>query len=185
MTTREKVIKLIRHEHSLRPKAELFDYYKLFYQGAFGPGHMVNDLESAKQFLMHELLSMQGEPSQEDLPMIEDIGWRGKYSRVNLHAITNGNIELDAFLHAFVESANVPPPVELIHWRKMWTEISTILYSEHRELQFFEEQAREIEEAFELENPLFHHSRTYRKLYHPHYRVLHADYLIPLQKEFI
>ena len=183
MIKRERVVELIRQEHRLRPEAELIDYYKLLYQGSFGPGHMVHDKDSAREFLKHELLRMHADPVPDGTPIVEDIGWYGRYYRVNLTIISSGDIGLEDFLDAFIESAQVKPLIHHNRWRKMWTEINQILHDEIKALKSFEEQKREIEQAFELENPLFHHSSHYRERYHPHYRVIHANFMNMIRKE--
>jgi len=51
----EKINGLIKSEFELHPKAQLIDYYKLFFQGTFGPGHIISNKESAIKFLKNEL----------------------------------------------------------------------------------------------------------------------------------
>ncbi len=183
MIKHDKVIQIIRQEYRLRPLAELVDYYKLFFQGGFGPGHMVHNEQSAREYLKHELLLMEADPVPDDTPFIEDIGWYGQYYRVNLNSVTSGKIGFEEYLYAFIESAWIAPTIDLDQWRKMWTEISRVLYIEIKALKTYDGQKIEIEEAFELESPLFHHSERYREIYHPHYRVIHADFINEIRKE--
>ena len=51
----DKIRKLIKSEFELHPKAQLKDYYKLFFQGTFGPGHIISSRSSARKFLQNEL----------------------------------------------------------------------------------------------------------------------------------
>ena len=84
------------------PESRLRDLYKNFFQDRFGPGHMIADSASAGAYLRRELLMVKG-PSQVNLT--EVTGWRGDYVRIDLWVIKEGLVSYQAFLEAFMESA--------------------------------------------------------------------------------
>jgi len=43
----ELIQNAIQEEMQLHPEARLIDIYKLFFQGTFGPGHLIHDKQSA------------------------------------------------------------------------------------------------------------------------------------------
>jgi hypothetical protein len=52
---KESISRAIQEELTLHPKATLLDIYKNFFQGRFGPGHMISDLDAATNYLTREL----------------------------------------------------------------------------------------------------------------------------------
>ena len=59
----------------------LQDLYKAVYQDTFGPGHMIPDVESARNYLLEELDSLRAEgDSITGLDFYEPSGPFGEYS---------------------------------------------------------------------------------------------------------
>ena len=50
-----RIVELASHELDLHPEARFDDIYKLFYQGTFGPKHIMEDQEVALRFLAEEI----------------------------------------------------------------------------------------------------------------------------------
>ena len=48
----------IERQMATYPQSTLQDIYKSFYQDRFGPGHMISDTASARNYLMRELSEM-------------------------------------------------------------------------------------------------------------------------------
>ncbi|MBT4575288.1 MAG: hypothetical protein HOB92_02350, partial [Candidatus Cloacimonetes bacterium] len=95
----EEIIKLINSEFTLHPRAQLIDYYKLFFQGTFGPGHIISDKNSVIEFLKNELdkSTIFEEKDYQKISYIND------FYRVNLNVINEGMISFDDFVDAFLK----------------------------------------------------------------------------------
>ena len=88
------------------PQATLQDVYKSFYQERFGPGHMIPNIENARNYLMYEMV----QASENSGDYYEPTGSEGKYVRIYLNAVSDGKISAEQLLDAFVESANHVEP---------------------------------------------------------------------------
>ena len=53
-----RIVELASHELDLHPAAQLVDLYKLFYQGTFGPKHIMEDQAVALRFLAEDRKSV-------------------------------------------------------------------------------------------------------------------------------
>ena len=98
---RNKVEKLIKEELALHPEARLLDIFKMFYQSAFGPSHIILDESSAKSYLKDESENVE---KYEDF-RFQNIFWNNDYYRVNLSVIAAGLVSFDDFFIAFLNSA--------------------------------------------------------------------------------
>ena len=54
---KELIQNAIMEEMNLHPEARLVDIYKFFFQGTFGPWHIISDNQSALNYLQNELHS--------------------------------------------------------------------------------------------------------------------------------
>ena len=102
----EKIKKAVIEELTIHPKATLIDIYKFFFLGAFGPGHMIKDRQSAVDYLNREL---QTAAKFDTLPW-QAVGYEKQYYRLNLRLVKNGLICKDSLIEAFVQSANSARP---------------------------------------------------------------------------
>ena len=80
------------------PQATLQDVYKSFFQERFGPGHMIPNVENARNYLMSEM----EQASENSGAYYEPTGSEGKYIRVYLNAVANGKISAEQLLNAFL-----------------------------------------------------------------------------------
>ena len=156
----------IERTMDIYPEARLQDIYKSFYQDHFGPGHMITDTESARQYLYSEL-------SEEDLSSpdyYEPTGFEGRFVRVYLSAVADSLITAEELLDAFVRSANEfqEPQTE---WFTEWSEVVRTIRDNWIEIEGFEEDEPKMAEAAR-NNQAMHHSRVYHDSYHPHYRIV-------------
>jgi len=151
-------------ERRLHPAATLRDYYKLFFQSFYGPGHFIEDTDTARRFIEQELRLMK----QDYLPLVQDISNGAGYHRVSLSVLTRQLISLEAFAALFVSS--VKPIYQSDEWSKQWLAIEVFLCSTYPEL------AAEKERLFCHKalsgNLLIRHSDNFRLTYTPHYRVM-------------
>ena len=86
----------IERQMATYPESTLQDVYKSFYQDHFGPGHMITDTASARQYLLKEL----SENDVASTVRFEPTGSEGRFVRVYLSAIADSLITADQLLDA-------------------------------------------------------------------------------------
>ena len=158
----------VRAELQRYPQATLLDLYKFFFQGAFGPGHLIPDPQAAQQYLEEELRAS----ASFDTVRWQAVGHQGKFYRINLSLVHDGTIAPEKLLEAFIASANEAAPPSLEEWRTEWSEILAVLDKMALALADFENDRRTIAERLVEGKVIGHHRATFEQLYHPHYRVV-------------
>lgn len=158
----------VQEELQRHPRATLRDLYKFFFQGAYGPGHLIPNRGAAQQYLEDELRTS----TEFDTVLWQPVGHQGRYFRVNLSLVKDSALSQQALLQAFVQSANEASPPTLEDWRNDWKIILTVIESMHLGLPDFESDKREIADMLAQGKVIGHHSETFEQLYHPHYRVI-------------
>lgn len=170
----------IEQQMTAYPESTLQDIYKSFYQDRFGPGHMISDTTSARNYLMREL----SEISEASAVYYELTGSEGRFVRVYLSAVAEGLIPADQLLDAFVRSANMVKELET-DWEAEWKAVVGTITKYGIQVQGFED-ASLLDEA-SRDRQAVHHSRAYNAVYHPHYRIVERsifeEELRPLIKE--
>jgi hypothetical protein len=161
-------------EYVLFPKANLIDYYKLFFQGTFGPGHIVTDKKQAYDNLVKELKDF----GTSELPFLQDISFINPYCRISLEIIEKKLMELDEFFDLFMESSNYPNTLSPIEWNEAWIDIENILFQILPKLKDTKLIEMLHDNLYGDKLPMFRHSEQFRETYHPHYRLIRKD-LIP------
>ena len=175
----EKAVKqAVERQIEKYPKATLKDLYKSFFQDAYGPGHLINDVEKAKNYLAEELASF----TENACAMMEPTGWQGNYYRVNLAVVKNGTVSFDAFFDAFLQSAKNAESVDIESWKKEWTGIENIIRSMNIPLADIEKDSAEIHQRLVDGRYIGHHSEVFNKTYQPHYRIISKEMVLKLQK---
>ena len=165
---KQLIIKAINEELKIHPKATLLDLYKNFFQGRFGPGHMIKDLRTARNYLKREL-----QQAVKFGPVLwQPVGHEKRYYRVNLCLVHDGKISMQQLIDSFVESANTAKPPALESWQMEWNEILKIIEQLELNLPDFEKDRRQIAENLKKGIVAGHHSPIYRNTYHPHYRIV-------------
>lgn len=151
------------------PQATLQDVYKSFYQERFGPGHMIPNVENARNYLMSEM----EQASENSGAYYEPTGSGGKYIRVYLNAVADGKISAEQLLDAFVESANhVAPRTD--KWAEQWTNIVKVIEEKQLPVKMDDELKQWLKECSEQEEAV-HHSEAYNQVYRPHYRIVERN----------
>lgn len=150
------------------PQASLLDLYKFFFQGAYGPGHMIPNAEMAQQYLDDELRMT----ASFDTVHWQPVGHQGKFYRINLSLVHDNSISAQTLLAAFIESANTSAPPSLEEWRAEWQSILEIITSMSLNLADFENDQNAIAQQLAEGKVIGHHSEKFERLYHPHYRVV-------------
>ena len=154
----------IERQMTAYPESTLQDIYKSFYQDRFGPGHMITDTASVRQYLLKEL----SENDVASTVRFEPTGSEGRFVRVYLSAIADSLITADQLLDAFVRSANMVKAET--DWEAEWKAIVGIITKYCIQVNGLED-ATLLNEA-SRERQAVHHSRAYNAAYHPHYRIV-------------
>jgi len=158
----------ILEEMHLHPEARLIDIYKFFFQGTFGPGHIIRDKQSALKYLQNELQNA----TDFDSVLWQPVGYNKQYYRVNLSLVKEGTISEEELFDAFVESADPSSVPSIEEWIKEWDIILNIIEKMNLKIIDYEEHKSGLNDMLKKENILVRHSNIYRNLYHPHYRIL-------------
>ncbi len=155
-------------EIKLHPKATLLDLYKNFFQGKFGPGHLIKNRGSAENYLEYELTKAE----EYDSILIQPVGYEENFFRINLILIKENKIEKGELIDAFVESANSVDKPEIVEWKEEWNSILQIIEEMDLNLLNYEEDKIKILNNLDEGIVIGHHSKTYLQHYHPHYRIV-------------
>ena len=180
-TESKKIEQAVKTLISQYPEATLQDVYKSFYQERFGPGHMIPNVDNARNYLMSEM----EQASENTGAYYEPIGSDGKYVRIYLNAVSDGKISAQQLLDAFVKSANHVEP-RSDKWVDQWAHILKVIKEKRLPVTMNEELKLLLKECSEQDEAV-HHSETYNKAYRPHYRIVERSIfeqqLKPLLKE--
>ena len=165
-----KITELIISEFKLHPKAQLVDYYKLFFQGTFGPEHIILNKSSAREFLQNEL----EESSIFEKKDYQNISFINEFYRLNLNVINKGIISFDDFLDAFIKSVELINEMSYEEWIEEWNNIEKQIFMMKIPIENIKQQSSELQEIIKNEQ-LVSHSNIYRANYSPHYRLINAE----------
>ncbi len=167
---RAAIREYVEHFLARYPEATLQDIYKGSFQDYFGPAHIVNDRERAKQSILREIAAADTFGGV----CYEPCGWRGQYYRVNLSMVKDSLVTIDTLVDAFVESAQ-GEPVFSDEWIEEWITILQIVREVAPSLQGFAEDSVRIARLLDSNNYVMHHSRRFDERYCPHYRIVRHD----------
>lgn len=164
---------------TLFPDSRAQDFYKSFCQDFLGPEHLIEDPASAAHYLSEELRSYG-----EDLDSLRyrtpallyyPVGDRGDYIRVDLAVVLEGMVGEDAFLDAFVRSANGGNRAADGKWAERWQDVARILRKYHAGIPNLEKDLGTLDSLVARGHYIMHHSEAFREAYHPHYRIIRKD----------
>ena len=168
MIVREALLRLIRSEYALFPKAYLQDYYKILYQACHGAEHAVNSLDGVARSLISEWNLLI--PSFET-PFINDISLDRPLVRLNLARCKADRIPIEKIAQAFFRGAKIIKPLKKTEFA---TYVELLRDCLRESVQSIDpgESDRFFDEIAIRDYPVVHHSEIYRTLYNPHYRVI-------------
>ena len=168
-------------ERQLRdyPESRVLDIYKSFCQDNLGPGHMIPDMRSAKNYLEYELQTFREDldSARYNAPeiMYYPVGNKGNYVRVDLSVVLDGLVDKEAFLDAFVRSANEGKRLTEEQWVAKWKEIEKIIRKDFTNIPDAKEDLETIRSYLDKDELILHHSEAFSKAYNPHYRIIARD----------
>lgn len=178
--TREQLDTAISQQIWLYPGQRLTDIYKYFFQSYLGTAYMVKDVNSAKRDIEKEL---------SDSNQFDPAGWTelkpaGRYYRLNLSVIKNGQIPLDDFAAAFVKSVRPITAEDINQWKIEWAFILAQIEPHKSQIPDFDKDKLFIDILFQRGGYFVHHSPGFIRNYHPHYRVISKDQFDILRRKY-
>lgn len=174
MLNKVAILKAAKDEYYLHPRANLIDYYKLFFQAAYGPGHFVPNEEQAWDFLKRELASAESFEQHH----FQKIDLYRNFYRVNLKVIKAKLVSPEDFFTGFIKSVESNFEIDISRWKQEWQFIEIVLKKSPLKIQDFEEASSRLNDCLSHGNINLSHSPVYRKEYHPHYRLFsHTEFI--------
>lgn len=161
---------ILLNEYHKYPLMEIDDYIKVIFQHINGGNHLLKNPEMAKRYLLEEYDSIKEDST---IPLEEDIG--NSIVRINLARYKYEGLDINLLFDIFVKSASIYQKdieameeafnvlIDLVN--------SNLLPLNIKDLKTFLSIYREND------YPLISHSKTYKREYNPHYRIIHKEYL--------
>lgn len=181
LTEQDKIVRAINDELMIYPEERLIDLYKSFFQGYWGPGHLIADSISALNYINSEIEGAEKYHKNLSQPL----GHYGKYFRVNLKLVAEGKIPKEKYLSAFIQSANDPDKPSLEEWIVEWNKVIAVIEEGNFGINSFEKDKKIISQLLDDGKYVVHHSAEFVELYNPHYRVIDKEYFDKLMVNFI
>lgn len=155
------------------PKMQVYDVYKMLYQGALGPAHAIQSASAFESRLFDEMSKVQ---LDENVPLWENIRPDGAVVRINLakfKAKTGDPVALSTI--CLWTASTFESDVEDLH--HAWNGFIAMC-RENRMRKFALEEVEEFTSFLESNHfPPVHHSRIYQETYHPAYRLVRREFL--------
>ena len=151
----------------LHPESQIVDLYKLAYQSAFGPEHILLHEKDALEELRREWESL---PAQTNEPLLQLISPDIFLCRVNLVRYKEAGGSVDK-LFEDIKSSTRSPHYSHKKFLLYIEELKKYLCDHRGKSELF--SLEKFLENIDLDQPKhFSHSEKYIRLYEPHYRVI-------------
>lgn len=161
------------------PESRVQDIYKSFCQDNLGPGHLIPDPQSARSYLEYELRTFREDldSARYDAPkvMYYPVGDQGNYVRVDLSVVLDGLVGEEAYLNAFVRSANEGMRLTEEQWVAKWKEVEKVIRKDFPDIPGANEDLEMIDSYVQKGDLIMHHSEAFSEAYNPHYRIIAKD----------
>ncbi len=178
-------IDILLIHYQMYPLMQIEDFIKLIYQMIFGPKHFSSNptIEQIKSYLKLEIEQMS---TTDDKQIIEDIG--NYYVRLHLAKSYLDSEIIEQITNVFFQSMNE----DIDDQTKLENDFINCLYIcmnliKSQKIEINYTTAKLWVETYIAKGirPISH-SLTYKKMYHPHYRVIHRSKIenTPFFKEF-
>ena len=169
----------IRQQLQDYPESRVQDVYKCFCQDNLGPGHLIPDPQSARNYLESELRTFREDLDsvRYDVPsiMYYPVGDNGNYVRVDLSVVLDGLVSEEAYLDAFVRSANEGKRLTEEQWVAKWEEVKKVIRKHFPDIPDAQSDLEMIDAYVEKGDLIMHHSETFGEAYNPDYRIIARD----------
>ena len=161
---------ILINEYHKYPSMEIVDFVKLIYQHVCGGNHLLKSIDKAKEYLLYEYHSIDGNDS---IPLYEDIG--NNIIRINLARYKYEGLDIDILFNAFVDSSSLYR-LDAIKMEQAFDVLKELIVE--KVLSFDINELEEYLNEYRNNNyPLVSHSDTYKNQYNPHYRIIDKKYL--------
>ena len=161
------------------PETRVQDIYKSFCQDNLGPGHLIPDPQSARNYLESELRTFKEDldSARYDAPsiMYYPVGDQGNYVRVDLSVVLDGLVGEETYLDAFVRSANEGKRLTEEQWVAKWREVEKVIKKDFPDIPDAVKDLEMIDSYVEKGDLIMHHSEAFSNAYNPHYRIIARD----------
>ena len=161
------------------PESRVEDIYKSFCQDNLGPGHLIPDPQSARNYLESELRTYREDldSAKYEAPEIKyyPAGDKGNYVRVDLRVVLDGLVSKELYLNAFVRSANEGKRLTQEQWLAKWKEVEKVSLKDFTDIPDAKEDLEMIDSHIEKGELILHHSEAFSQAYNPHYRIIARD----------
>jgi len=158
-------------EISTRPKTMASDIYKMVHQSIFGPGHIIQNKDSARNYLLTEMASLGSTQVGEKL--YEELG--NEMVRVNLRPFRDSKGSTENMLNAMIETANTNSGIPKAMTDSIAEICNALIKQDKKELA--DELKSLAEKQAANDYPAIRHSEIYRNTYLPAYRVIGKKHL--------
>lgn len=173
MQGRERLKSLLLKQHEMYPKMQIEDMVKLIYQNEFAGGHLIADEDDCLRRLTKELHSLgKCSPNTMFPAAFEEIG--NDLCRLNLAAVQSSDIDIKTINRFFISTAD---------------SFAGSIQSFEEKLEVFKQCCKDKSLPYPIEEvkaylndyqrqgyPPVSHSKIYRILYSPAYRIVKAEY---------
>jgi len=160
--------KAVQEQMETWPSSRLQDLYKSFFQDRFGPGHIIANRQSARDYIASEWEEADTMIGPEVFPC----GWEGNYVRVNLSTLEEGKITVDELTDALMASAKPVDDADVEKWKKEWAVILNEIETNYPNIPDILEDKAKIDSLLNSGGYVMHHSQAFEKEYQPHYRII-------------
>ena len=161
------------------PETRVQDIYKSFCQDNLGPGHLIPDPQSARNYLESELRTFKEDldSARYDAPsiMYYPVGDQGNYVRVDLSVVLDGLVGEETYLDAFVRSANEGKRLTEEQWVAKWKEVEKVIKKDFPAIPDAVKDLEMIDSYVEKGDLIMYHSEAFSNAYNPHYRIIARD----------
>lgn len=164
-------IEYLREQAAKHPSTESSDVIKLCYQAAFGAEHLLDDRETAFQYLTKEYDQVQPDGTE---PLYEAIS--DDVCRVNLRAWKKRNLPVEWLFQMFVETAGRRPQGGREQFREYLRDAEVL--AKEGAFGFDRDKWKQLLKKYPVEDPVaVHHSEVYRRTERPAYRLVCSRFI--------
>ena len=161
------------------PESRVTDIYKNFCQDNLGPGHLIPNPQSARDYLLSELQEYREDldSARYDKPALRytPVGDRHNYVRVDLSVVLDGLIDEETLLDAFVRSANEGRILPEKDWVRKWHRVADVIRRRYPDIPGAEADLAALDSLVGAGHLIMHHSEEFSEAYNPHYRIVASD----------
>ena len=163
----------LAHYLETYPEAHLQDIYKSCFQDIFGVAHLISDTQACVDYLAAEMEEL--DPDDRGYSLYEYTLPDSHFVRVDLHAVAEGLVPQDLLVALRMETSATPAPMTQAEWAARWQELRVAADALEPRPEDYMREAAERDSLLAEGKYVWHHSRRYNEIYHPHYRLVRRD----------